>query len=112
MATLLTATPALWHGDSTEVNADLTASSPDAAAAYGEQSFNGYQLFADLLKLTGLAGFMQVMQQMHAGSRTISGEEVLGLFKQAVPDAAAVDALYEGSVLNYAQMRNATSPTA
>jgi hypothetical protein len=112
MATLLTATPALWHGDSVEVNADLTAASPDAAAAYGEQSFNGYQLFADLLKLTGLAGFMKVIQKMHAGSQAISGEEVLGLFKQAVPDAAAVDALYERSVFNYALLRDAVSPNA
>lgn len=109
MATLLTATPALWHGDNVEVNADLTASSPEAAAAYGEQSFNGYQLFADLLKLTGKPKFMKVMQQMHAGSRTISGEEVLGLFKQAVPDAAAVDALYERSVMNYARLQAAVS---
>lgn len=112
MATILTATPALWHGDSVEVNPDLTAASPGAGVAYGEQSFNGYQLFADLLKLTGLAGFMKVIQQMHTGSQALSGGEILGLFRQAVPDTAAVDALYERSVLNYAQPRDAASASA
>lgn len=104
MATLITATPAIWHGDNVEVNADMTASSPGAGSSYGEQSFNGYQLFADILKLTGQTGFMNVIQQMHTGPQHLSGEEILGLFKQVAPNAAALDALYERSVLNYASL--------
>lgn len=101
MATILTVTPALWHGDNVLVNADLISSSPGAAAAYGEQSFNGYQLFAELLKLIGRAGFMGVIHQVHTGSQVHTGEEILGMFRQAAPDAAAVDSLYRRLVLNY-----------
>ncbi len=103
IATILTATPALWHGDNVEVDAALMPTSEGAGAAYSEQSFNGYQLFADLLKLIGKGEFMSVIQEMHAGPEVRSGAEILALFRRAAPNPTAVDALYERSVLNYAQ---------
>jgi len=91
-------------GDNTAIDANLTAASPGAGAAYGEQSFNGYQLFADLQQVLGHGAFMSAMQALHAGAEPRSGVEVLSLFRNSTSNPAAVDALYQRSVQNYAEV--------
>lgn len=96
LATLLTRTPAMWHGDGAKIDLDLRGAyqAPD----YAEQSYNGYQLFADLLRIMGRPAFLFAIQELYAGTEPLSGAEVLAIIRRAAPNADAVDALSLRSV--------------
>jgi hypothetical protein len=100
LATLLTGTPAMWHGDGGMVDLELRSSS-GGGADYAEQSYNGYQLFADLLRIMGRKAFLSAIQQLYAGNEPLTGAEVLATFRRAAPNAYAVDDLAARSVEGY-----------
>jgi len=97
LATLLTGTPAMWHGDGVKVDLDLRGSS-SGGTDYAEQSYNGYQLFAELLRMMGRKAFLSAIQELYAGIEPRTGADVLATFRRAAPNGYAVDALSLRSV--------------
>lgn len=100
LATLLTGTPAMWHGDGGMVDLEFRSSS-GGGTDYAEQSYNGYQLFAELLRIMGRKAFLSAIQQLYAGNEPLTGAEVLATFRRAAPNAYAVDDLGARAVDGY-----------
>ncbi len=101
IATLLTSTPSMWRGDGEKVDLELRGLSPGGGPAYAEQSYNGYQFFADLLRIMGKAAFLDGIQRVYAGTQQRSGAEVIEILRDAAPNAYAVDALSLRAVQDY-----------
>lgn len=100
LATLLTGTQAMWHGDGGMVDLEFRSSS-GGGADYAQQSFNGYQLFAELLRIMGRKAFLSAIEQLYAGNAPVTGAEVFATFRSAAPNAYAVDDLGFRSVEGY-----------
>ena len=100
LASLLTGTSPMWQGDGGKVDLELRGSSP-AGDAYAAQSYNGYDFFAELLRIMGRTAFLSAIQQVYAGTQARTGAEVLAAFRRAAPNAYAVDALCARSVDGY-----------